>query len=64
MTMSKYATQADYWKAKAESLQAKVDALMLEYCPEEMTPEQKANWAAHQVAATPEQEAAIDAALQ
>jgi hypothetical protein len=30
--------------------QAKIDALMLEYCPDEMTPEQVANWAAHQAA--------------
>ena len=30
------------------ALQAKIDRLMLEYCPEEMTPEQMANWAKHQ----------------
>lgn len=29
-------------------LQAKLDALMLEFCPGEMTEAQKANWAAHQ----------------
>lgn len=29
-------------------LQAKIDALMLEYCPEEMAPEQVENWALHQ----------------
>lgn len=28
--------------------QAEVDALMLEYCPSEMSQEQLANWAAHQ----------------
>lgn len=28
--------------------EARVDALMLEYCPEEMTLDQKARWAAHQ----------------
>lgn len=28
--------------------QAKIDALMLEYCPEEMTQEQIDNWASHQ----------------
>jgi hypothetical protein len=28
--------------------QAKIDALMLEYCPGEMTPEQTAAWARHQ----------------
>lgn len=30
------------------SQQAKIDALMLEYCPDEMTPAQIAQWAAHQ----------------
>lgn len=34
-----------------EALQAKIDALMLEYCPDEMTPEQIANWERHQVPA-------------
>ena len=33
-------------------LQAKIDALMLEYCPDEMTPEQIENWKRHQKAAT------------
>lgn len=28
--------------------QAKIDALMLEYCPEEMTPEQIAEWGRNQ----------------
>lgn len=31
-----------------EERQARIDALMLEYCPDEMTPEQKARWAACQ----------------
>lgn len=35
--------------AKIASLQAKIDALMLEYCPEEMTPEQMEGWGKHQV---------------
>ena len=30
------------------AVQARLDALMLEYCPEDMTDEQKANWAANQ----------------
>ena len=30
------------------SLQARIDALMLEYCPDEMTPEQMAEWARSQ----------------
>lgn len=31
-----------------EAMQAKIDSLMLEYCPEEMTEGQMANWAEHQ----------------
>ena len=31
------------------AMQAKIDALMLEYCPDEMTPEQVENWKRHQV---------------
>jgi hypothetical protein len=31
-----------------DALQAKLDAVMLEYCPEEMTDEQRANWTASQ----------------
>lgn len=34
-----------------EELQAKVDALMLEYCPDEMTVAQKENWARQKVVA-------------
>ena len=45
------------------SKQAKIDTLMEEYCPDEMTEEQMANWAAHQRPATPEETAAIDAAI-
>ena len=33
-----------------DALQAKIDALMLEYCPGEMTPEQIENWGNNQVA--------------
>lgn len=32
----------------AASKQARIDALMLEYCPEEMTPDQREEWARHQ----------------
>jgi len=31
-----------------DSLQAKIDSLMLEYCPDEMTEDQIANWGKHQ----------------
>lgn len=34
---------------KIEELQARIDELMLEYCPEEMTAEQLEEWAKHQV---------------
>lgn len=39
---------ADALVAERDALQARVDALMLEFCPEEMTEQQKANWARHQ----------------
>lgn len=35
----------------AQHQQARIDALMLEYCPDEMTPEQIAEWERHQRAA-------------
>ncbi len=41
------------------ALQATIDALMLEYCPEEMTPEQLAEYERSQVRVSPEEEAAI-----
>jgi len=43
--------------SERNNLQATIDALMLEYCPDEMTPAQKANWEAHQVPAEPGVEA-------
>ena len=41
--------QRDFAERKIEELQAKIDSLMLEYCPQEMTEEQVANWGKHQV---------------
>jgi uncharacterized coiled-coil protein SlyX len=35
----------------ADSKQAKIDRLMLEFCPDEMTPEQIEDWGKHQMAA-------------
>lgn len=35
-------------KKEIESKQAKIDALMLEYCPDEMTPEQMKEWESRQ----------------
>lgn len=32
-----------------ERMQARIDALMLEHCPDEMSDEQKRNWAVNQV---------------
>lgn len=34
-----------------DAIQARLDEVMLEYCPDEMTCEQKANWAKHQAPA-------------
>ena len=50
--------------AALDQLQARIDALMLEHCPDEMTPEQMAAWANAQVAAPGFDEAALDAALK
>jgi hypothetical protein len=38
-------------EARIAELEARIDALMLEHCPGEMTPEQVAEWAKHQVPA-------------
>ena len=40
--------RAEAAEAKLKQAQAKIDALMLEYCPDEMTPEQMAEWERHQ----------------
>ena len=37
---------------RADALQAKIDSLMLEYCPDEMTEEQLTNWASCQRVST------------
>jgi hypothetical protein len=46
-----------------KALQARIDGLMLEYCPDEMTPEQVEEWGRNQVRCSPEEEAAINAAV-
>lgn len=51
-------------RAERDALQARVDALMQEYCPDEMTREQRATWAAHQQPVAPAVQSAIDAALR
>ena len=50
--------------AKVDALQAKIDMLMLEWCPEEMSEEQKANWERHQVRVSPEEQAEIEKVLE
>ncbi len=42
------ATDSADWVSGVGFLQARIDALMLEYCPDEMTPEQVENWGKHQ----------------
>lgn len=49
--------------ARLEAAQAKIDAIMLEYCPDEMTPEQLENWGKCQRRVSPEREAEIERAL-
>lgn len=49
-------------QALAEQRQAEIYRLMLEFCPEEMTPEQLENWGKHQRPVSKEVAAAIDAA--
>ena len=39
---------AEVTARKADALQAQLDALMMEFCPDEMTEAQKENWAKHQ----------------
>lgn len=45
-----YASFAACMEREANSKQAEIDRLMLEYCPDEMTEVQKERWAAHQIA--------------
>ena len=44
--------------------QAKIDALMMEYCVDEMTIEQWGNWAKHQVPISIEEQKELDNALE
>lgn len=52
-----YETQA---KGVISSMQAKIDSLMLEYCPNEMTPEQLKEWGENQLPLTAEESREID----
>lgn len=49
-------------RAQVAALQARVDALMLEFCPDEMNEEQLDHWARHQRPASDEVQAAYQAA--
>lgn len=51
-------------RAATQACLARIDQLMFEYCPEEMTPEQIANYEAHQRPATKEEQEAVDRALE
>ena len=55
---------AESAESRLAALQAKIDALMFEYCPDEMTAEQIEAWGKHQRCATAKETAAIDAALK
>lgn len=46
-----YASVAACLERETNSLQAEIDRLMLEFCPDEMSKEQTARWASHQIAA-------------
>lgn len=56
----KVLVENDQLKRDNAALQAKIDALMLEYCPDEMTQAQLDNWAAHQKAVSPEEQEEIN----
>lgn len=53
---------AELFQKKLDAKQYHIDQLMLEYCPDEMMPEQIAGWGKHQRPAAPEyQDTAIQA---
>ena len=54
----------DAWCAAWQCQQASVDRLMLEWCPDEMTPGQMIEWAMAQVNTPGFDDAALDAALK
>ena len=49
--IERHAKQIEGLLARLAEAEAKIDALMLEFCPAEMTQEQVDRWMAHQVAA-------------
>ena len=61
--VSVWKTAAEYAARVADERQARIDALMLEYCPDEMTEAQKDNWAKHQRPTSDDVQREIDSAL-
>lgn len=61
-TIRSLLAELDAARRDAEAKQARIDALMLEHCPDEMTDEQVASWGDAQVAA--KHNPAIDAAMK
>jgi hypothetical protein len=69
-TITAYQKQAGEYRERIRELermnaakQARIDELMLEYCLDEMTPEQVAEWKRHQIPVAPEEARAIDDAI-
>lgn len=54
----------DEAKSTINSQRAKIDALMFEYCPDEMTPEQIGNYWAHVRAVSQQEEDEVEKALR
>lgn len=62
-TAQHWCQEAEFQKREVARKQAEIDRLMLEFCPEEMTPEQIEEWRKHQVRVSPEEEAALERAI-
>lgn len=56
--------EAKSWEQTALGAEARIDELMLEYCPDEMTEEQRERWAAAQRPVSAEETARIDKAVK
>ena len=57
--INKYREETTSLRQQVAAKQAEVDALMLEYCPSEMSQEQLNNWAAHQRPAERDEQAEV-----
>lgn len=56
--------ESDELREQLAAAQAKIDSLMFEYCPDEMTPEQIAEWGKWQRPIDSDKQAAIDEAVK